>query len=39
MDYSERMLRREIEKLPDGTYEAEGHLDGFVDHPDPATGT
>ena len=21
---------------PDGTYEAEGHLDGFVDHPDPA---
>ena len=35
MDYSERMLRREIEKLPDGTYEAEGHLDGFVDHPDP----
>jgi N-methylhydantoinase B len=34
MDYSERMLRREIEKLPDGTYEAIGHLDGFVDHPD-----
>jgi N-methylhydantoinase B len=34
MDYSDRMLRREIEKLPDGTYEAEGHLDGFVDHPD-----
>src|SRR5581483_3351261 len=36
MDYSDRMLRREIERLPDGTYEAEGHLDGFVDHPDPA---
>lgn len=36
MDYSERMLRREIEKLPDGTYEAEGRLDGFVDHPDEA---
>jgi N-methylhydantoinase B len=34
MDYSERMLRREIEKLPDGVYEAEGHLDGFVSHPD-----
>jgi len=34
MDYSERMLRKEIEKLPDGTYSAEGHLDGFVDHPD-----
>ena len=24
MDYSERMLRREIEQLPDGTYSAEG---------------
>lgn len=36
MDYSERMLRRAIERLPDGTYEAEGHLDGFVEHPDPA---
>jgi N-methylhydantoinase B len=36
MDYSERMLRREIEKLPDGMYEAEGRLDGFVDHPDEA---
>ena len=36
MDYSDRMLRRAIEKLPDGTYEAEGHIDGFVDHPDPA---
>jgi N-methylhydantoinase B len=36
MDYSDRMLRRAIEKLPDGTYAAEGHIDGFVDHPDPA---
>jgi N-methylhydantoinase B len=36
MDYSDRMLRRAIEALPDGTYEAEGHIDGFVDHPDPA---
>jgi N-methylhydantoinase B len=35
MDYSDRMLRREIERLPDGTYSAEGHLDGFVDDPDP----
>jgi N-methylhydantoinase B len=34
MDYSDRMLRREIEKLPDGVYEAEGHLDGFVEHRD-----
>jgi N-methylhydantoinase B len=36
MDYSERLLRREIEKLPDGSYEAEGFIDGFQDHPDPA---
>jgi N-methylhydantoinase B len=34
MDHSERMLRREIEKLPDGRYEAEGFMDGFLDHPD-----
>ena len=36
MDYSDRMLRRAIEALPDGTYEAEGHIDGFVEHPDSA---
>jgi N-methylhydantoinase B len=36
MDYSDRMLRRAIEALPDGTYQAEGHIDGFVEHPDPA---
>jgi N-methylhydantoinase B len=29
MNYSETMLRREIEKLPDGTYRAEGFVDGF----------
>lgn len=34
MDYSERMLRREIDKLPDGVYAAEGILDGFVEHLD-----
>jgi N-methylhydantoinase B len=34
MDHSERMLRNEISKLPDGRYEAEGFLDGFLDHPD-----
>jgi len=27
LDYSERMLRAEIEKVPDGTYHAEGWLD------------
>ena len=36
MDYSERLLRSEIEKLPDGSYEAEGFIDGFQEHPDPA---
>ena len=36
MDHSERMLRNEIAKLPDGRYEAEGFIDGFLDHPDPA---
>lgn len=35
MDYSERMLRQEIEKLPDGAYYAEGFLDGFQDYDDP----
>ena len=35
MDYSERVLRAEIERLPDGTYRAEGFVDGFADHPDP----
>jgi N-methylhydantoinase B len=36
MNYSERMLRQEIEKLPDGVYSAEGYIDGFADDPDPA---
>jgi N-methylhydantoinase B len=36
MDYSERLLRQEIEKLPDGTYEAEGFIDGFQEDPNPA---
>jgi N-methylhydantoinase B len=30
MRYSERMLRQEIEALPDGTYSAEGYIDGFL---------
>jgi N-methylhydantoinase B len=36
MAYSERMLRREIEQLPDGTYSAVGYIDGFADDPDPS---
>ena len=35
-DYSEQMLRHELTTLPDGTYAAEGFLDGFPDDPDPA---
>jgi len=36
MDQSERALRAQIEQLPDGRYEAEGFLDGYLDNPDPA---
>jgi N-methylhydantoinase B len=36
MNYSERMMRQAIAQLPDGTYSAEGFLDGFLDDPDPA---
>jgi N-methylhydantoinase B len=36
LDYSERMLRSKIAALPDGEYKAEGFVDGFLDHPDPA---
>lgn len=34
MNYSERMMRQQIEALPDGTYRAEGYIDGFEEHPD-----
>ncbi|HVO59441.1 MAG TPA: hydantoinase B/oxoprolinase family protein [Terriglobales bacterium] len=33
MNYSEAMLRREIERLPDGVYRAEGFVDGFENDP------
>ncbi|MCY4088066.1 MAG: hydantoinase B/oxoprolinase family protein [Actinomycetia bacterium] len=36
MDYSEHVLRQEIERLPDGTYSAEGKIDGYLDHESPA---
>lgn len=36
MNYSERMMRQAIERLPDGIYAAEGFIDGFLDDPDPA---
>lgn len=35
MNYSESRLRKEIENLPDGTYSAEGYIDGFLDSSDP----
>jgi N-methylhydantoinase B len=36
LNYSERMMRSEIEKLPAGTYYAEQYIDGFLDDPDPS---
>ena len=36
MDYSERMMRQAIEALPDGRYQAQGAIDGFLDDDDPA---
>ena len=33
MDYSERMLRSRISELEDGSYYAEGFIDGFIDSP------
>ena len=34
-DYSERLMRQAIEQIPDGSYTATGHMDGYVDDPDP----
>jgi N-methylhydantoinase B len=34
MNYSEKMFRSAIEKLPDGSYYAEGFIDGYLDSPD-----
>lgn len=36
MNYSEKMMRDAIKKLPDGKYTAEGFLDGYLDSDDPA---
>ena len=35
MNYSERMLRSEISNLPDGTYSAEGYIDGYLESGNP----
>jgi N-methylhydantoinase B len=36
MNYSEKMMRNAIKKLPDGEYSAEGFLDGYLDSDDPS---
>ena len=36
MDYSERLMRNAIRALPDGEYSAVGHIDGYLDDPDPS---
>ncbi|MDN3015819.1 hydantoinase B/oxoprolinase family protein [Paenibacillus sp. BSR1-1] len=36
MNYSEKMMREAIKKLPNGEYSAEGFLDGYLDSEDPA---
>ncbi|MDT8320740.1 MAG: hydantoinase B/oxoprolinase family protein [Xanthomonadales bacterium] len=35
-DYSERLMRAQIEKVPDGVYTATGYIDGFLEVDDPA---
>jgi len=35
-DYSERLMRDAIRRIPDGEYGATTHIDGYEDHPDPA---
>ncbi len=34
-DYSERLMRTQIEKVPDGVYSATGYIDGFLEVTDP----
>ena len=35
-DYSERLMRAEIDKIEDGSYNATGYVDGFLGESDPA---
>lgn len=35
-NYSEKMMRNAISKLPDGEYHAEGLMDGYLDSEDPS---
>ena len=34
-DYSERLMRQAIAKIPDGQYTATGYMDGYLDDPNP----
>ena len=36
LDYSERLMRGAIRAVPDGTYRAVTHIDGYLDDPDPS---
>jgi N-methylhydantoinase B len=36
MDYSERLMRAAIRRIPDGVYTAASHIDGYLDDPDPS---
>jgi N-methylhydantoinase B len=35
-DYSERLMRQAIERIPDGRYTATGYMDGYLDDPSPS---
>jgi len=35
MDHAERLMRSAIAKVPDGTYRAKTHIDGFLDSDEP----
>ena len=36
LDYSERLMRDAISRIPDGRYNARTFIDGYLDDPDPA---
>jgi len=36
LDYSETLMRAAIEAIPDGSYNARTHIDGYLDSDDPA---
>src|SRR5262249_59208694 len=35
-DYSERLMRQAIERIPDGRYTATGYMDRYLDDPSPS---